>query len=466
MKLVKTFYTNSDFFNRYARLASILTIVAFMGQIISASTESVIIYTSAYSSFAKLIPGYADLLAKIVTVFGVITIELGLIVLLPLSVCAFLYRRFTGNDLIITLFIIPCTLFLMCIGTFMSFKGSKEIVKKGFGEVEIQTTDKAQKEKDETLKTINSEHSLLLSQLTRTKEESLANLNEINTSKIESMKTSLSQIKAKEKRTGKKYTTQKDRLIKQIAKEKELYTMQKGKVISDFQEALNKAQNKKELSTDKALSKYESEVNDIKGKNQKATIKHQNSINNYGSLLGYLNIVLVFILLVSNIIKETHKKGSGIKDKVIVGDSYFMENVLSSFIKALFSLIESKARSVVNWIEDKTPKTPQVYIAPKVFDRSEIEPEVIRHSIGFNRHEKTTKQTTKKAKPKKKESKGYEYVNTIKDLNKYKKRLASHKQKALYQKRSKGYILPRTQDAIKNNSSKVDQLEDKLSKLI
>ena len=69
----------------------------------------------------------------------------------------------------------------MCIGTFKSFKGSKEIVKKGFGEVEIQTTDKAQKEKDETLITINSEHSLLLSQLTRTKEESLANLNEINT---------------------------------------------------------------------------------------------------------------------------------------------------------------------------------------------------------------------------------------------------------------------------------------------
>jgi hypothetical protein len=72
-------------------------------------------------------------------------------------------------------------------------------------------------------------------------------------------------------------------------------------------------------------------------------------------------------------------------------------------------------------------------------------------SSPFNVHEKTAKDYTK--------------FNLQKQIRKFKKRLAGHKQKAAAQQRKKGYVTNRTETAIRNNEEKVKQLEAQLEAL-
>ena len=471
MKLLKTTFTNESFFSRYAPLVKILAIVSLIGQLVSGTTESIIIYSTSLMNFEKMLdPAQAHTLAIVITILGVAIIELGLFVLLPISIQAFLYKRFKGLDLLISVFVIPACMFLMCIGTVMSFKGSEQIVSKGFGQAEQVSTLETETKYAEKIANEDKKVNEVISQLTIQKTSMIQQLQASTDAKVQALSQELSQIRAKEKRTSKSFITSKERVQKQIAQVKAEHQKEHLSILQKYDGMI---QEKQKAHGDKVAGiekKRDADIDVIVATNKKSKLSHEGNIGLYGALLGYLNIVMVFILLVSNIIREAHHKGSGIESKVIVSDSYFQENVIVSFIKALILLIDTKLREFVNWIESKTPDTPQPIAPQSLINRKElnqisvsVEP---RNRIGFNRHEKThKKQAPAPQKNTDGETTSFDYVNTLRDLNKYKKRLASHKQKAKYQEKSKGFVLDRTAKAISNNTSKVDELSKKLQVL-
>lgn len=472
MKLLKTTFTNESFFSRYAPLVKILAIVSLIGQLVSGTTESIIIYSTSLMNFEKMLgPDQAHTLAIVITILGVAIIELGLFVLLPISIQAFLYKRFKGLDLLISVFVIPACLFLMCIGTVMSFKGSEQIVSKGFGQAEQVSTLETENKYDVMLSKEEVKVNDVISQLNKQKASTLQQLQASTDTKVQELSQELSQIGAKEKRTGESFITSKERVRKQISQAKADHQKEHLSILQKYDSMIQEKQSASENKIASIEKKRDAQLDGILADNKRSKLSHDSNIGLYGALLGYLNIVMVFILLVSNIIREAHHKGSGIESKVIVSDSYFQENVILSFIKALFLLIDTKLREFVNWIESKTPDTPQPIMPQSLINRKELNQISItvepRNRIGFNRHEKTHEKTpTSKQSETNTSHNSFEYVNTLRDLNKYKKRLASHKQKARAQARKNGFILDRTSNAISNNTSKVQELSEKLKVLI
>jgi hypothetical protein len=490
MKLLKTTFTNESFFSRYAHLSYVLGIVAIIGQLISGTTESIIIYTSSLINFQKMLsPEYAQAFALVVTFLGVVIIELGLLVLLPLTIQAFLYKRFKGLDLLISCFIIPACAGLLCVGTLMSFKGSKVLVQKGFGEVELESKKPIHYVYEQELEKVNTKHNQVNKHIAIRKDKELEQLQALHKAQVSKLSQEISQIEQTEKRTGKSFITRKNTLNKRLS-EKELN--HQGKVlalIQRYDNELNNNENKRESKLSKLSTSNDQNISQLNAANKKKELAHEGNINNYGSLLGYLTMIMVFILLVSHIIKQAHLKGSGIEDKVIVSDSYFQENILTSFFKAIGVLLDTKLRELVSWIESKTPDTPQPVAPQSLINRKELNQSNIslspRQRIGFNKssgafnsHESTHKKTSESTNVKSEiityeqlapalnqGEKDYTYVNTLRALNKSKKALASHKQKATYQKKTKGFILDRTSKAITHQEHRVKELTSKINSL-
>ena len=485
MKLLKTTFTNESFFSRYAHLSFVLGIVAIIGQVISGTTESIIIYTSSLINFQKMLsPEYAQAFALIVTFFGVLIIELGLLVLLPLTIQAFLYKRFKGLDLLISCFVIPACAGLLCVGTLMSFKGSKVLVQKGFGEVELESKKPIHYVYEQELEKVNTKYDQVNKHITTRKEQELEQVQALHKAQVNKISQEISQVEQTEKRTGKSFITRKNTLKKNLSEKELAYQENLLALVQRYDKELSDNEKTRESKLSKITRSEEQELEKVNAANRKKELTHESNINNYGSLLGYLTMVMVFILVVSHIIKQAHLKGSGIESKVIVSDSYFQENILMSFIKAIGVLIDTKLRELVSWIESKTPDTPQPVAPQSLINRKELNQSNIslspRQRIGFNKsrvpfnsHENTHQKESKKANVKNViageqelvQVKDYTYVNTLRALNKSKKALAGHKQKASYQKKTKGFILERTSKAITNQEQRVKDLTNKLKSM-
>ncbi len=117
-----------SFFSRYADLIPGVYRLGFFSQLISALTESTIIYAIALSHLKDLSSVHSHLIALVLAILLSLTLEIGLRKFTPFSIRAILNKLYSGLDLYMTLSIFVITVLLLFFSGFLSFKGSKDLV--------------------------------------------------------------------------------------------------------------------------------------------------------------------------------------------------------------------------------------------------------------------------------------------------------------------------------------------------
>jgi hypothetical protein len=133
--------------------------VGFIAQLISAVTEITIIYALIFNSLQDFSPGYARVMSIVGAVIGTALLEVGLRKFTPYSIRAILYRKFSGLDLVMSIFIFLATLGLLGASGYLSFTNSKEIVRSVAPAPDLQTDDQVKEEYALQLANVNSQYS-------------------------------------------------------------------------------------------------------------------------------------------------------------------------------------------------------------------------------------------------------------------------------------------------------------------
>jgi len=373
MKIHFTLPTNNDFFNRYATLIPTLFKLGVITQLISALTEVGIIYSIILSRVYEIAPNNAELLATIGAIIGTAFLEIGLRKFTPYSIKAFLYQRFIGLDLAMTIFIlIVCTGLFLASGT-LSFSGSKELVRIATPIPTEQSTDKtdlANKDKKRELRAVFvSDSATIASGYLKQIEAEKSRYKSL----IELQQSNLNRYLRKEQRTGLSYTTKKETI--------------KGKIATIFAEqaatiANTEARQATELKTLTSNRKqdlkavdslYLAEINIIRTANQQTKDKAESATLFYGNGLAWFTIICLLVFLFSVVIEEIHKKGSGIQQIAIPNQYHFSESILSDFINMVSEKVNFKLRHKIQSWSMATPPPPIPLAPPNLYDLARAE---------------------------------------------------------------------------------------------
>ena len=328
MKINYSLPKNDDFFSRYATLIPTLSKLGVISQLVSGLTEIGIIYSIILSRLYHFDPLKAEIIAIIGAIIGTAFLEIGLRKFTPYSIKAFLYKRFKGLDLAMTIFIV-----LVCIGLFsasgtLSFKGSKDLVVIASPTPILETTneiDNNYSERKAELKTIFSTDSLVIAN-GYSKQMTTEN-NRFN-SLVDKEKSDLNRLIRKEERTGLSYRTRKETIRGNIA------SLEAGRntEISRLQALQSKelrALTVNRRSDIKAIEQvHQNDRAKIEGNNIATLTRAETNTAYYGNGLAWFTIACLCVFLFSIIIEEIHKKGSGIEQIALPNQYYFSQSVL------------------------------------------------------------------------------------------------------------------------------------------
>ena len=484
------------FFEIYANLIKTLKQSGYAAQIVSALTEVGGIYAAAYAALLPILPFYAMYLAAFIAILGTAVIELGLRKLLPHTVDSILYRRFKGLHLPITILIWVSAIILLASSGILSFKNSRTIVEQVTPDAERDSTAILSSDTVHlaTLNSLKKTYSLDSSQIASQHNQRIDATKAAFAGKIGSAKRELSNLYNKEKRSGKSYSTLKDKTRQKIADyEAELaaavaaITNEKAKELSNLLR-----EHKGEVATQKDSHKGKLAV--IEEEYQADSEDRASTVGTYGGGLAYFTIICLIVLIVSIVLDRIHKKGSGIKEKISLSQYDISPSAWIEFWEAIRERWNYEVRSRIYAFAEKTPAAPLPVAKPPIYDSTEITEEVEtikyeeveeeekiihlprRRRIGFNsscdlystrkKHEKSTK-SSHESLPLEHQTEAPKATHETPELRElkqrlkmYKKRLGSHQQKAIKQEEKDGEVKQRTLDAIANNEHWVKHYEE------
>lgn len=482
MKHLRTAPTETGFFETYAKLAKSITLSGVFAQVVSALTEIGGIFAASYSALLPLFPQLALPFAAVVALIGTAVLELGLRVLMPYSVDAVLYRRFSGLHLVITIVTWGLTVVLLTASGLLSFQNSKTIVAEYSPEAEQVTTTQA----DSIYQAATARHSATWqADSARIAGQYAAQITAATTAgagKVEAAKRELSNIYNKEKRTGQSYATQKDRARQLIADREAEAAEQIAGLQAAQATAMEEARQRYREGIAKAEAEHGAATGEIKETNQVATTERAATVAAYGLGLGWFTICCLIIFSAAVILERIHAKGSGITEKVELSQYDLNPAAWVEAWQAFRDRVQYNVRSRIQAFAERTPPPPLPTPAPELYDptqfaniavtlkierEAEEAEQVIylqpkRRAIGFHTRQTAPEAHTKKATKKGQNScaiKGTpkathetpELRQLKQRLKDYKKRLGKHQQKAKVQERTKGEATRRTLEAIENN---------------
>lgn len=493
MKSLRGLPTVQAFFETYAFLIKAIRKSGYAAQIISGLTEIGGIFAAAYSSLLPIFPELAIYAAGTIAVIGTAVIEIGLRVLLPHTVDAVLYRRFSGLYLPMTIAIWGCTVLLLGASGVLSFQNSKTIIAEYAPAAEQLATN----EQDSTW---SAERAALGASFSKDsamiagRHESMIQAEKVAfAGRIQAKKTELQNLRRKEARTGQSYASAKDEIRAAIAM---LEADAAGKVAnleaSRAQELSEASREYKEAIAGKE-KRYLAAVDSVGAINQAAIDERAGKVGTYGGGLAYFTIICLFILCASVILDRIHRKGSGIKETVELSQYDVSPHWWVNLRAAISERWNHAMQSRITAFANKTPPAPLPADPSELYDPSQLaniqimlkvdgeetdeEGNVIyikpkRRQIGFltpQNNESTTRGKRNNSKGSEAEnsraikSTGKEAYNTpdlwkLKQrLKDYKKRLASFEQKKRYAERKGKEVPARTLNAIDNNRAKVEE---------
>lgn len=379
MKSFLSLPTNGEFFARYANLVPTLFKVGVLSQIISAVTEIGIIFTIAYGSLKGFFPHYfiSEITAGIAAFIGTGVIEIGLRKFVPYSVKAFLYKRFKGLDLAMSIFILFTTSGLLLVSGNLSFRNSPKIIETIKPVVKQKDTEQATAEYDKERNEILTNY--------RTDSSSISSgfIAQINTKNIEYQSLidvenkGVEKYERKEERTGKSYRTKKILIKTKIAQLQATRDEKIGILTTGQATELKALLVAKNAALVDAKNTYKSKVDKVTKYNDKQTNKSESEIKSYGFGLGWFTIFCLTIFVLSVILDEIHKKGSGIKEQVLPSQYDFSTGIVGDFFTMLSNKVQQRLRAKIHQWESKTPP-PSLPVAPtSLYNLSELKQEII-----------------------------------------------------------------------------------------
>lgn len=494
MKHLRTAPTQTGFFETYAKLAKSITLSGVFAQIVSALTEIGGIFAASYSALLPIFPDLALPIAGAVALIGTAVLELGLRVLMPHTVDAVLYRRYSGLHLPMTIAIWVLTAVLLTASGFLSFQNSKTIVKEYAPEAAQITTTQA----DSIYQAATARHSATWqADSAWIVEQYAAQITAASTAgagKVNAAKRELSNWYNREKRSGQSYATQKDKARQLIADREADAAAQISALQAAQTNATEEARQRYREAIAKAEEAHRAATGEIKETNQAATTGRAATVAAYGLGLGWFTIVCLLIFSAAVILERIHAKGSGITEKVELSQYDLNPAALVEAWQALRDRFQYNIRSRIQAFAERTPPPPLPTPVPELYDPTEFaniavtlkiereadEAEQViylqpkRRAIGFQTRQTEADAHTKKAPEKGEISRAIKGTPTVthetpelrqlkQRLKDYKKRLGKHQQKAIAQERKRGEATRRTLEAIANNRHWVEHYTELLN---
>jgi hypothetical protein len=349
MKIRYSLPRNESFFNSYATLTPTLVKLGFLAQIVSALTEIGILYGLIYSSLIDFFPYLAAPFAAMGSLLATAFLEIGLRKFIPYSARSILFKRFESLHLVMTAFILFVSLGLLFSSAYLSFEGSKQLVK--------EIAPEATQESFEGIDTFYYSEIAEIKDRYNVQSDVLSN--KIAT-EIKAENISLEKFLDLEKRTGKKYTTRKSRIKERIAQIESEGVNQLAQLEFLRAEELSNAQKRrigKREQIEKANEQSRTEMDKLSGK--------------YGHGLAYFTVICILVFVVSIILDEVHKKGAGIEEVPLPNQYYFSQSIFGEFLAMLSEKVNYTLRNFIKKQAEKTPPPPEPSGLPVLYDISE-----------------------------------------------------------------------------------------------
>jgi hypothetical protein len=340
MKSFKTFPTTEGqpFFERYATLIHSLTKFGVIAQIITGMAEIGIIYSLLYPSFSDLFPTIAHPLSITGALLCASLLQTALKALFPYSVRAILFKRFTGLDLPLSIFIFLLTGALLTVSILLSYKGSQDII-----DVAIAPPTEKNTNAPDSIKAATEQRAATMFTTDS------ATIETKYKGKIEATISNYdNQIFNVEKWSkGKKATSLRAEKVSKLA------TLQSEKAAE-----IESRSNERKATIAHATDRNDSERTDIKAANGEARTLSDNRKSKYKNYVGYFCLFLYLFFLIGFVLDEIYKKGAGIEETVLPHQRHFAPSLFAEWLEAIKARYDTFIRSKIYAFADKTNASP------------------------------------------------------------------------------------------------------------
>ncbi len=359
---------NRSFFSDYARFARGISWLIVVSQIISGLTESVMFYATGYDAFIQFGRNIAVFSGVITAFFGVCLIELfGLRFMLPQCTRQFLYRRYKGMHLAMTLFIVITTLILIGGSYFLSLRGSEHTVTTQIDKAERKATDKIHLNHEESLFETSNTYATDSTEIDKRYAGLVATVNQMYNGKLgvaqSDLQTWLSKRGNYQTRINKARTA-----IKQIEADRsmELADLEQKKAL-EHQTLRNGFKDSKDtlqavLAT--TLSSTSSEFGETEDK--------------FSSASFWVVLVAITVSIICIILKSIYEKGSGQEEMPLPTDYDFRPSLISEAWGAASERVQIAMRNRIVAFENNTPQAELSKRVNTVYDRDNLRELVIK----------------------------------------------------------------------------------------
>ena len=364
MKVQYSLPKDEKFFGDYASLAPTLVALGYLAQVVNALTEFGVVYSIVKASLQDFFPNYAPAAGLFGAIIGTAFLEVGLRKFIPYSVRAILYKRFAGLHLFISCFVFVITFGLLGSGLFLSFHGSKELVKVTAPTPKLESLGKTDStsasQKAEAFRRYSADSLEVITRFTpitsALKAKYAAQLQQ------ESQQLARWEAKGKTYRGQTMATKAKISAI-QAQEATELASLEQSK--AEAQEAALKARN---VSLATIEAEHSQQRLKIETKNSNAEASTENQVNKYGGGLAWFTIVCHLVLLLSITIHEIHKKGSAIEEVALPNQYFFSQSITAEFWEMVSDKINYHLRSFIRKQAARTPEAPAPEEPPTLWE--------------------------------------------------------------------------------------------------
>ncbi|MEM8523610.1 MAG: hypothetical protein AAGG68_03145 [Bacteroidota bacterium] len=340
MQTYKTLPVNEQqkaFLARYGKYYTLITIGIILAQLLSAFTESGMLYTNARDATTVFGDKTANILGIVAAIVGVALIEIvGIRVALSGAVDSLLYKRFKGLDALFSIAFIILTLALVPASFILSLRGGSQIVESLKDKTEQKKTGEIEANESTELAKLDTTYTRNIAAV----KETYKGLIDSEIQKAESDRIVKRQNYKHWKSKGSRYKTKINNALM------ELQGVEATKTANIAQLKQQQAAELKELETrydrDKGAIKNEAntEITATTGK-----IDSKSSAFKTGT--KWIVIIAMFFAVGFTVMQRIFLKGSGIEELAEPNNFFFSPSLLSERIKLLQDKVQISKRNKI-----------------------------------------------------------------------------------------------------------------------
>ena len=368
MKFQYSLPKNEAFFRDYAGLTPTLTKLGYLAQVVSALTEFGLIYALIEASLKDFFPTAAPVAGLFGAVVGTAFLEIGLRKFIPYSVRAILYQRFAGLHLFVTAFVFAVTLGLLGASGYLSFQGSKELVRITAPQPKLASLapvdSLALGQREEALRQYAADSLEVVQRFALP----LSTAKEKHSAKVAQEALALRRWEARERAEGARYGTQKATVRGRIAAIQAQQAEELANLETDKALALGAALEGRNKALEGIEAERQQQRRKLEGKNTQAEAHTAQQVKRYGGGLAYFTLIALGVLLLSIAIDEIHRKGSGIEEAALPNQYYFSQSIYGEALAMLSDKVNYHFRAFIRRMAASTPQAPAPEEAPELYD--------------------------------------------------------------------------------------------------